>query len=143
MTELLFGHDDQIAGWVAQRIPHMHGKPFVDFSAIGVTHAGGLIAGVVYNELYPEYRTLQLSMAAESPKWARRGIIKALLHYPFEQLEINKLWTATPHTNERAIRFNLGIGFKREAVLRHHFGPKSHSVICSMLKSEYRRRYAE
>ena len=51
----------------------------------------------------------------------------------------NKLWTAMPHTRERAIRFNLGIGMKREAVLRHHFGPKAHAVICSMMRDEWAR----
>ena len=66
----------------------------------------------------------------------------AILRYPFVQLAVNKCWTAIPHDNERAIRFNKGIGFKQEAVLRHQFGPKRHAAICSMMRGEYLRRYA-
>jgi RimJ/RimL family protein N-acetyltransferase len=44
-------------------------------------------------------------------------------------------------TNPRVIDFNLAIGFKREATLREHFGPKDHAVITSMLRPEFRRLY--
>lgn len=138
---LIFGEDAAVAEWVASRIPHLYGE-FRDFAAIGVWDDAQLAAGVVYNDHQPEYGTLQLSMAADTPRWAQKGVIRALLHYPFEQVGVNKVWTATPHRNERAIRFNLGIGFTREATLRHHFGRKNHIVICSMLANEYRRRYA-
>ena len=137
---LVFGEDQLVAEWVARRIPHVH-REFRDFAAIGVWDGEKLAAGVVYNDHQAKYGTLQISMAADSPRWAQRGVIRALLHYPFEQVGVNKVWTATPHENERAIRFNLGIGFTREATLRHHFGRKKHCVVCSMLSNEYRRRY--
>lgn len=76
-------------------------------------------------------------MAATSPRWASPSVIRGLLSYCFNQLGVNKAWTATPHTNTRAIRFNKGIGFRQEATLRHHFGPNVHAVICSMIKTEW------
>lgn len=139
--KLLCGRDAGIAAWVASRIPHMHGGDFGPCSAVGVlTDKEELLAGVVFHDWQPSYRTIQLSMAAESPRWARRGIIRGLLSYPFAQLDARKVWTATPHTNERALRFNKGIGFKREAVLARHFGAE-HAVICRMFKHEYERRF--
>ncbi len=140
---LLFMADANVAAWTAARIPHMHGGEFGPCKAIGVvSNDGKMLAGVIYHDYQPTAETIQLSMAADSPRWARKGVIRGLLHYPFEQIGVQKLWTATPHTNERAIRFNKGIGFTQEAVLAHHFGHKKHAVICRMLKVDYEKRYA-
>lgn len=138
---LVFGEDAAVGDWVARRIPHMYGEKFKNFVAIGVEMDGKPIAGVVYSDWVPQAETMQLSMAADTPRWATKGVIRGLLHYPFEQQRVNKLWTSTPAKNERAIKFNLGVGFTREAILRHQYGRKNHAVICSMLANEYRKRY--
>lgn len=138
---LVFGRDAEVARWVAGHIPHMQGGDFGPCSAIGVVRGGALVAGIVYHDYQRGYETLQLSMAATSPRWASAGVLRGLLHYPFMQLGVNKLWTATPHTNERAIRFNKGVGFRQEGILRSHFGRGHHAVICGMLRVEYQRRW--
>lgn len=139
---LLFMRDQEVADWVAQRIPHLRGPGFGACRAIGViSDQGEMLAGVVYHDFQAAYETIQLSMAADSPRWAKRGVIRGLLHYPFEQVGIHKLWTATPHTNTRAIKFNKGVGFKQEAVLAHQFGVGTHGVICRMLSADYNRLY--
>lgn len=135
---LVFEHDAAVAEWVARRIPYVDW--FKDFTAIGIADGNRPVAGVVYNEFQPVYLTMQVSMAADTPIWAQRGIIRALLHYPFEQQGVRKLWAAIQQKNKRALKFNLGIGFTKEAVLAHHFG-KDHAVICRMLDKDYRKRY--
>lgn len=134
---LITGHDAEIAEWVAARIEHA--DDFGLCTAIGVATDSKLIAGFVYNEYQPSYRTIQMSGAAISPVWARWEIIHELFRYPFEQLDVFKVWTATPHDNERALKVNHHIGMKREGVLAHHFGPKRHAVINRMLGPDYRR----
>ena len=128
-----------VEGWIVPRIPHMHGGSFGLCMAAGVVRRGVMVAGVVFHEWQPEYRTLQLSMAADSPRWATADVLGGLFRYAFVTAGANKLWTATPHTNTRALRFNHGIGMKQEATLRHHFGPKSHAVVCSMMAAEWQR----
>lgn len=132
---IIYGQDEVILSWVKQRIPHV--SDFGPAKALGVFD-GELIAGVVFHDYQPEYKTMQVSMAASTPKWASRGTIRELLAYPFIQLGIQKIWTATPHTSERVIAFNKGIGFKQEAVLARHFGD-SHAVICRMFLKDYER----
>lgn len=141
MRVLIFGHDAEIAGWVADKIPHVRGGSFGPCAAIGVASEGKLLAGIVYHDYLPDFGTVQLSMAAVSPMWARRSTIGALLHYPFRQLKVFKVWTATPHHNDAALKVNWHIGFKREAVLAHHFGRRKHGVICRLLKPDYERLY--
>jgi RimJ/RimL family protein N-acetyltransferase len=137
---LIFGQDAAVAEWVSRRIPYI--TSFKDFVAIGVADGNRPIAGVVYDTWQPEYRTMQVSVAAIDPRWAQRGVLRALLHYPFEQMGVYKLWSAMAAENERALKFNRGIGFKRDGILRHQFGPKKHAVFTSMIEPEYRKRYA-
>lgn len=144
---LVFGEDQHVAAWTARRIPHMGEGGFVPpFTAIGVVDdSGAPVAGVIYNTYNPMAGTLEVSMAASSPRWARRGVIRALLFYPFEQLGVRKLFAVLPHTNERAIKFITGIGFKREATLARQFGshPHVHAVIVRMFSEDYSRLYAQ
>lgn len=141
MNRLIFGCDAEIAQWVSEHIPQIRGREFGPCSAIGIAGNGKLLAGVVYHEYKPAFKTIQISMASVSPMWARRENIYALLHYPFRQLNVFKVWTGTPHDNLRAIRANEHIGFKREAVLAHQFGPKRHAVVMRMLQPDFTRLY--
>lgn len=144
LRRLVFGHDEAIAAWVADRIPHVGGLGFSGpCAAIGIASGDRLLAGIVYHDYQAAYGTIQLSMAAESPMWARRETIRALLHYPFRQLGVFKAWTATPHDNDAALRVNEHIGFKREGTLAHHFGRKRHCVVCRMFATDYTRLYGE
>lgn len=140
---LLFGHDAQVAKWVAARIPHMHGGSFGPCVAIGVgsVERGTLYAGVVYHEYQKPLQNVQLSMAADSPLWATKATIRALLHYPFKQLGVWMVWTMTPIENVRALKVNEHIGFKRKPIVPHVYGPKKHGVICQMLAPDYARVY--
>lgn len=141
MNELVFGCDVEMARWAAERIPHVRGGSFAPCSAIGVARNGRVIASVVYHDFQPRLGTIQLSMAAESPMWARRETIASLLHYPFRQLRVFKLWTAVPIDCEPALKAQDHIGFRREAVLAHHFGHKRHCVIARMLEPDFARLF--
>lgn len=144
--QLIFGYDEAMAGWAKDNIPHMaNTSGFGPCSAIGIgwPDQNKLLAAVVYHDLQPALGTCQVSIAAVNPRWAQRGIIRALLSVPFEQYGIRKLWCAMVHDNRRAIRFNKGIGFKQEATLRHHFGQGKHAVITSMMAGEYRKIYGD
>lgn len=138
--KLLYGYPEGVASWVAERIPHVGPRGFSGpVEAIGIATEEELVAGVVYHDYQPACGTMQLSMAAVSPRWATRGNIRALLAYPFDAVKVNKLWTATPSTNARALRFNKGIGFKPEGTLRHQFGPGVHAIISSIMAKEWHK----
>lgn len=138
---LLYGQDQLIVDWVAERIDFAPAVAFGPCAAIGVVKNNRILAGVVYHDLQKDFETIQLSMAADSPLWARRSVIAGLLSYPFKQLNIYKAWIATPLTSDHALRTFYKIGFKREAVLAHHFGRKKHCVMARMLSPEFDRLY--
>jgi RimJ/RimL family protein N-acetyltransferase len=111
-----------------------------------VVRDAGLAAVVVFHDWQADLGTVQLSAAADTPRWATRQVVGAILGAAFLGrlgAPVRRVWTATPSTNERAIRFNQGMGFTKEAVLRHHYAHKVHATICGMMDSEYRRRYGQ
>jgi RimJ/RimL family protein N-acetyltransferase len=129
---------------VNARIPALQGASFGPCSAIGVAGVSGApLAGVVFHDYQPAFATIQLSFAADSPRWATRGMVKQLLSYPFEQLAVRKVWAAVPHTHDRALKLIKGLGFVQEAVLKHHFGNRTHAVMWRLLKEDYRLRYGD
>jgi RimJ/RimL family protein N-acetyltransferase len=134
---LIYGQDEKVAAWVAGRIPHVGAAGFGPCRAVAVVHGDKPLGAVVYHDYNPHHGVCQISMAATSPLWAKRETILDLLAIPFRQYRCRKVWTCIPSDNERAIRFNHGIGMVREAVLRHHFGHKRAAWIFGMMVGEY------
>lgn len=137
--KLLFGADQEVAGWVASHIPTMMGENFGPCSAIGVaSETGQPIAGVVYHNHFPQYRNIELSVAAVSPKWLTRPIITSLLRYPFVQLGVRRLTVVTPADRQTSVwRFLTKFGFQREGLIRKGLGTQD-AVVWGLLASEWR-----
>jgi RimJ/RimL family protein N-acetyltransferase len=139
MTGFIFGHDEQIANWVAQRLGF---DGFGPCTAIGIMLGDEFVAGAVYHDYQPKFKTIQMSIATTTPRWASRGRIRALLAYPFDQLGVFKIWTASPSKSARTLKFLRGVGFRQEAVMGRQFGD-DHAVICRMYRPDFIRLYKE
>ncbi len=133
-----------IAKWVGERIPFVGSAGFGNCVGIMVlSNSGTALAGVVFHDWQQNFSTIALSIAADSPRWATRRIVGALLSYPFEQVGVQKLWVAMSIENERVLRLAKGLGFTREAVLARHFGSHGHAVISRMFRADYDKLYGE
>lgn len=145
MLHLVFGRDAEVCTFVSERIKWGAGGNFEDKTpGIAVCDDyGKIVAGVVYHDHVPKFETVQITMAADNPMWARRDLIAGLLHYPFRQLNCYKVWIVTRLSEVRAIKTFEHVGFKREAVLAHQFGRKQHAWVGRMLQPDYARFYEE
>jgi len=115
--------DDRMMRWIAERIPGIApGYTWQQATAIGLASGNEIIAGMVVHDYVPETRNCQITFAASRPNWATKASIRAMLAYPFLQLNCRRVTTLIRRSNARAIRFNLGIGFKQEGVVRYGFG---------------------
>lgn len=144
--ELIFNCSDQLAKLAAQKMADIIGPSgFGACQAIGVASGpkptDKLLAVVIYHEYQPRCATCQVSIVSWHPSWARRGVIRSLLSVPFEQYGVKKLWAAIASDNERSLKFNKGIGFKREAALCHQFGKNRHAVMTYMMDNTFRKIY--
>lgn len=137
---LVYGHDQQVAEWVAARIPQMESAADFGFcSAIGVVREDGTpLAGVVYSNYVPRHRSLEMSFASASPRWLTKNLIQKLMSYPFDQLNCQRVTALTPRRAASARRFLDTFGFKREGLVRRGFGDDD-AVISGLLKREWLR----
>lgn len=139
--------NDELLRWCGERIPHAGDVGFSGGGwAVGVVRRRELAAVVVFHDWQRECGTVQLSCAADTPLWASRCVVGGILGLAFNGTlgeKVRKVFTVTSHKNERALKFNEGVGFKREATLREHFGPKDHAVIYSMMGREYKAIFVD
>ena len=138
---LIFGQDEKVAAWVARQLPHVGDAGFGSCRAVAIVNGDKPLGAIVYHDYSPQYGTVQISMATRSPLWAQPQTVRDLLAIPFDQYRCNRVWTCIPSDNERAQRFNRGIGMVREAVLRDVFGRKRNGVVYGMLAHEYRAKW--
>lgn len=138
--QLIFGHDAAVADWVAAQISHVpSGASFGPLAAVGVARGHDLVAGAVFHNYLPDHNIGELSFAAITPRWATRGVIRAILHVPFCQYGWRRLTAVTAHDNDAAQRLLSGLGFRREGTVREMFSssPRRHGVVFGMLPKEY------
>lgn len=131
---LLLGNDVVVSRWVAKRLGF---EAWVgSHVGIGVLNKTGnvLIAGVVFHGY--DGNNIFETFAADTPSWCRRGILKALFDYPFEQLGCRRITSVIDIENERSIRVTEGLGFKREGILREGGQDGRDAILLSLLKSE-------
>lgn len=136
------GQVEAVLRWVGARIPHAPNL-WMDMNAIAmavVTDGEQMAAGVVFNNYIPDDGTIQVHLAACNPLWTRGTIVRDILAYPFDKLQVNKVWGATPIDMVQVLEVNRKMGFTREAVLRYHVRGK-HAVITGLLRKEYLRKY--
>ncbi len=80
-----FWHPD-VAKWVAKRIPGCE-RGWDKCQAMGVLgQLDGrerVIAGIVFHDWNPEAQTIEISAAAETPRWFTRNVINEALGYAF------------------------------------------------------------
>lgn len=146
---LLFGYDEKLARWACGRIPwaeYSSGMKAVGVAS-GPNEDSQLLAVVIYHAYYAPkmvngvewYNTIEMSIAAASPKWATRGTVKNLLNIAFTGYKVRKVRLICPSTNKRAIRFAEGIGFTPEGTLRHEFAKGVHACVLGLLRNEFAR----
>ena len=130
---LVFRMDEFVAQWVAQRVKGFSPNPG-QYVAIGIADGQRLIAGAVYHDY--TRNGIGMTLAADSPRWATKGNIAALLRYPFEQLNVRRITVSAERKNSRSRKLIEGVGFKLEGVLREGFGAGKDAILYGMLKKD-------
>jgi RimJ/RimL family protein N-acetyltransferase len=141
VSTLIYGNDELFANWAASRIPEIAHVGFGNCKTVavatGTAATDRLLAVIVLHDYDHRHSTCQISIAAQSPLWATRGNIRAILSIPFEQYGCRKVWSVIASTNRRALRLNKGLGFRVEGTLRDQYGRKVHAVVTGMMVKEY------
>jgi RimJ/RimL family protein N-acetyltransferase len=118
MSNLLFGHDQAVAEWVARQAGQ---KPFsAPFNAFGIVDDNGrLTGGFVFTGF--NGHNIELSLAGRTV--ATRGAMAAVLSYVFAQLGCSRMQMHTRCKGAKRVRRQIAkLGMKYEGVARRFYG---------------------
>lgn len=109
-------------------------EEFGPYTTIGIAENDRLIGGAVYHR----WRKFdcELTFAASSPKWCRKGVLSALFHYPFVQQGLERMTLIIGANNPRALKLNTGLGFVIEGCARKAYDGINDAFVLGMLKEE-------
>lgn len=133
MMRLTFDRE-QIAAFVLKHLPS------VDPHATGLGIIDPAKNEIIAAAVFHNYRghDIQIGFCADSPRWAQRGVIRAVFHYPFVQLGCLRLTSIPAETNIRARKLNEGLGFKIEGYHPNAYAPGVAAITYGMQKDECR-----
>lgn len=108
---MIYGHDAALAKWAGDRIGV---SDFGPCRAIGIIRQQTLAAVAVFSN----YRApnIEISFVVENPRWATPQAVRAIMRYPFVQLDCKRITAVTEATNQRARAFLCRLGFQLEGV---------------------------
>jgi RimJ/RimL family protein N-acetyltransferase len=128
---LVCDRQEELLAWAKQRMPLLN----IEGSAAAIGVEDGEIIAVAVFDRYRGH-DIEISFAADSPRWARRGVIRGIFHYPFVQLGCVRLTTITAENNTRARRLDEGLGFVLEGIHPNGLAPGVTAVSYGMQRSE-------
>jgi RimJ/RimL family protein N-acetyltransferase len=117
---LVFGADKVVAEFVRRRVPYARGS-FDPCAAIGVIRGEKLVGGVVYYDYLPDFRSIEVAFAFDTPRWATPTVLRAVCKYPFDQLGCVRVTAIVAKKNKRSRQMVEHIGFRLEGVARKGF----------------------
>jgi RimJ/RimL family protein N-acetyltransferase len=138
--KLLAGHDATVAEFVANLSP-IERPEWGPYCAIGIIRDdGALVAGVVLSNWREQFRTIEFSAAAVSSTAFRPRIVAELGDFIFGKLDAYRVWARTSIRNDRAQSALAKVGFIREAVSAHWYGPTHHATLWRYLRPQWESR---
>ncbi len=133
--KLFTGCDEGVAAWVARELGI---RDFGPSSAFGVAdESGKIVGGIVFHNYQPQYRSVEVSIAMLTPRWANPGIIRRTLSYAFDTLNVRRITATTPRKAASARRFLTKLGFRYEGMAWKGFGTDD-AVISGLRDYEWR-----
>lgn len=120
--ELLYGQDDIVERYVAQKIPGCS-RGFGACRAVGVLKDGELVGGYVYHNWSPETGVIEISAASEGPHWMNLTILREIFGWPFTEKGGCQLIVMRVHLKNRLVRDILKRIGSAEYVIPHLRGP--------------------
>lgn len=129
------GYTREVSEWVSDKLG---GPDFGNCQALGVVDGWRLVAGVVYHNWNPEGGVIEVSSAAEDPRWASRRILGELWAYPFDLVKCRIAYARMAEGNDRARRLWRAFGADETAIpaLR---GPDEAEIIATLTREQWQK----
>ena len=95
---------------------------------MAVARGETIIAAVLFHNYQPEYGTIEMTAAADNPRWLTRQAIRAMDRYVFGQLGCQAVLMRSDTDNEQIAHIGRFLGFKRYDIPRIRGRDKGEAV---------------
>lgn len=129
---IVYGPVDVLAEWAELHMPECAPiyKPLTAFMGFA-TRSGELLAVAFFNNYRHNDKDIEFSIVAATPRWATPGNIRAILHYAFVQLGVQRLTAHTAKSNKHVRRLMERVGARLEGVHpKGHLGKSTRLSYC-------------
>lgn len=140
---IIFPDDKQnpfLKAWIEKRLE----APLGVCQCIAVMRDNKLVAVAAYSN----YRVngdvpldIEVSFAADTPRWATRQAVAGVLAYPFLSLGTQRVTALCRKSTRKARRLLVGIGFREEGAHRHAALNRETVFSYGMIRTDYLERY--
>lgn len=129
------GEKEDMIEWAWKRLPIDFGGPELAYP-IAVFRDSLLVCVVVYHNWRGV--SVEMSIAADSPRWASKETIQFLLGWAFNTYNVRRITAIVKRGNARSRKLVDGLGFRTEGTLLDAFEDDD-AVICGMTRRWYER----
>jgi hypothetical protein len=95
------------------------------------------MGGVVYKDWTGNGGSISMHVAGIRHRWINRSMLWVCFDYPFNQLQVKKIFGPVPSYNKVAYEFDKHLGFQDEATIRGVY-PDGDLMLLSMRREECR-----
>lgn len=132
---VLYGADEAVTKWVAQRIDGF--VTFPNSHALGIIQGEDIVAGVVF-EHFNGFHCEGSMAALPGSHWANRRTLRAIFEYPFVTMGCKAISALVPSTNLVSLNLVTGMGFQPEAFIKYAAHDGSSLVVLKMFRENCR-----
>lgn len=126
---------DQFADFVAARVPQCQ-RGFGECQALGVVEDDKIIGALVFHNWVPENGTIEVSGAADSPRWYSRAVIEAATDYVFRRLGCQMMIARQRRDNIKARKCWLALGADEVRIPRM-YGREADGTVITLTEEQW------
>lgn len=127
-------HGAGVLDYALKRLPGI--SSFHNAVGIGVMDDGMILGCMVYDNYLPHLSSIAVSIVISDKRCVTRQAIKRMMHYPFIELNLNRITANIDSSNEKSIKLCKKLGFALEGVIREGSLDYRDLLVFGMLKRE-------
>ncbi len=126
---------EDVALWILDKIKYVTDLPG-GYEAIGVARDDKLVGGCLYTEYRPCPGGGNIAMWAAGHGWLSRRTIRAMLGYPFRELNCHRVTVTIPRGNRPSRKLVKDLGFVEEGKIRRGHSTTQDLMVYGLLRDE-------
>jgi hypothetical protein len=131
---VVFGLNDQVTRWIADRIPDFVISP--DTVSLAVYKGGRTVAGVAFYGFNGAHAYAAIAADDVGAPWADRATLRTLFGHAFQGMGCQALTVTVPSSNPASVNLAVKLGFEPEALVKFAAHDASTLIVLKMYREQ-------